>query len=312
MAREARAGLLEVPEASVSAVGAWIEGLRPRTLAAGIAPVLVGTAAADAFVPWRFAAAMVVALGLQIGVNLANDLHDGVRGVDTPERAGPQRLVASGAASPRAVRAAAVLAIALAALAGLALAAATTWWLLAIGAAAIVALWLYSGGPRPYAGLGLGEVMVFVFFGLVATAGSAFVHDGAVAPAAWWGGASMGLLAVAILVANNLRDIPTDAAAGKRTLAVRIGAARTRALYRSCVALAFVLVPVGVFVGFARPDLGTEQWSLVALPAWVFAIRPMERVATAEGRDLVPVLVATSLTQLVFGALLAIGLWAAP
>jgi hypothetical protein len=162
------------------------------------------------FVPWRFAAALLVALGLQVGVNLANDFHDGVRGVDTPDRLGPPRLTSSGLAPPRTVLVAALLCILVAGVAGLALAAATTWWLVPIGALAMLALWLYSGGPRPYAELGLGEVMVFVFFGLMATVGSAFVQAETIPAAAWWAAVPVGLLAVAILVANNLRDIPTD------------------------------------------------------------------------------------------------------
>ena len=178
---------------------------------------------------WRLAAALVVAAGLQIGVNLANDYFDGVRGVDTHERMGPPRLVASGAASPRAVLTAALISLGLAAVCGLALALATTPALiLVVGALALVAALLYSGGPRPYAGLGLGELMVFLFFGLMATCGSAYVMVETVPAAAWWGGVVMGLLAVAVLVANNLRDIPTDEASGKRTLAVRLGDRRTQ------------------------------------------------------------------------------------
>lgn len=296
----------------MTSLATWVRGARPRTLSAALAPVLVGTAAAGSFVPWRFACAMVVALGLQVAVNLSNDYHDGVRGVDRADRMGPMRLVASGAASASAVRAAALAAIAVAAAAGLALATATSWWLVALGAVAIAALWLYSGGPRPYASLGLGEVMVFLFFGVMATAGSTWVQIERVTPAAWWGSVSVGLLAVAILLANNLRDVPTDEAAGKRTLAVRIGATRTRTLYRVCVAGAYVVVVVGVFVGFAAPSVGLSQWPLVALPSWIFAIRPMERIGTAEGRDLVPVLASTALVQVAFGVLLAIGLWAAP
>ena len=312
MAREAEPGLHEVPAPTVTTRAAWIAGARPRTLAAGVAPVLVGTAAAPTFSPWRFAAALVVALGLQIGANFANDVQDARRGVDVPGRLGPKRLVASGAASPAAVRAAALAAVGAAGLAGLALAAATSWWLVPAGALAMLALWAYSGGPRPYADLGLGEVMVFVFFGLMATLGSTYVQGGGLTASAWWGAGSMGLLAVAILLANNLRDIPTDASAGKRTLAVRIGDRATRRLYRSVVVAAFALVVVGVFVGFADTSLGTTQWTLFALPAWILAIRPMELVGRAEGRDLIPVLVGTSLTQAVFGALLALGLLLGP
>ena len=216
-------------------LGIWVQGARPRTLGAGVTPVLVGTAAAGVFVPWRFVAALLVALALQVGANLANDFHDGVRGVDTPDRLGPPRLTSSGLAPARTVLLAALLSILVAGVAGLALAAATTWWLVPIGALAMLALWLYSGGPRPYAELGLGEVMVFVFFGLMATAGSAFVQAETVPAAAWWAAVPVGLLAVAILVANNLRDIPTDAVAGKRTLAVRLGERRTRRFYRLCV-----------------------------------------------------------------------------
>lgn len=297
----------------MTTLATWVRGARPRTLGAAIAPVLVGTASVgDAARPSRAAAALLVALALQVAVNLANDLQDGVRGVDTPERTGPMRLVASGAASPAAVRTAAFVAIAVAAVAGLWLASVTSWWIVGLGAAAIVALWLYSGGPRPYASLGLGEVMVFLFFGVMATAGSAWVQVETVPPAAWWGSVSIGLLAVAILVANNLRDIPTDAVAGKRTLAVRIGDRATRRLYRACVAGAYVVVCAGVLVGLRWPEVGLSQWNLVALPSWVFAIRPMEQVGKASGRDLVPVLVGTGTVQVAFGALLALGLWAAP
>ena len=202
----------------------WWRGARPRTLGAGLVPVFVGTAAAGDVIWWRFGAALVVAAGLQIGVNYANDYFDGVRGVDTHERLGPPRLTQSGAASPRAVLVAALVSLGVAAVAGLALALATQPVLiLFVGALALVAALLYIGGPRPYAGLGLGELMVFVFFGLMATCGTAFVMVETVPAAAWWGGSALGFLAVAILVANNLRDIPTDSESGKRTLAVRLG-----------------------------------------------------------------------------------------
>ena len=266
-----------------SRLARWVRGARPRTLGASVTPVVVGTAAAGSVVAWRFGAAMLVGLGLQIGVNYANDFHDGVRGVDTAERLGPPRLVGSGAATPRAVMVAALLGILVAGVAGLALALATTLWLVPIGAVAMLALWLYSGGPRPYAELGLGEVMVFAFFGLMATAGSAFVQVETVPAAAWWSSAAMGLLAVAILVANNLRDIPTDAAAGKRTLAVRLGDARTRTLYRSVVILAFAIVVVAAVVGpRAR---GLPIGSLAALGAAPAAVRPLRDV---EGRPGAP------------------------
>jgi 1,4-dihydroxy-2-naphthoate octaprenyltransferase len=296
-------------EARPSTLAVWWRGARPRTLGAGLVPVAVGASAAGHVVPWRLAAAVVVALGLQVGVNFANDYFDGVRGVDTHERMGPPRLTQSGAATPRAVLIAALACLGLAGIAGLALALATSPALiLVVGALALLAALLYSGGPRPYAGLGLGELMVFLFFGLMATCGTAYVMVETVPAAAWWGGAGMGFLAVAILVANNLRDIPTDAASGKRTLAVRIGVGRTRRLYRVCVVAAFLTVIVGVVVFLVDEAAGLTQWGLFALAAWPFAIRPMERVGAASGRDLIPVLTGTALTHAVFGLLLSLGL----
>jgi len=289
----------------------WFSGARPKTLGASVAPVVVGTAAAGHASVWRFFAALLVGLGLQVGVNFANDVHDGVRGVDTAARLGPPRLTSSGLASPRAVLTASLLAILLAGVAGLALAFATTLWLVPIGAVAMVALWLYSGGPKPFAELGLGEVMVFLFFGVMATVGTAFVQAETVSSAAWWSSAAMGFLAVAILVANNLRDIPTDEPAGKRTLAVRLGDRLTRLLYRACLVAAFVTVAAGVLLGIADDRVGMSQWALLALAAWVPAIRPMERVGSANGRELVEVLVGAATVQVVFGALLALGLWIA-
>jgi 1,4-dihydroxy-2-naphthoate octaprenyltransferase len=295
----------------VSRAGVWFHGARPRTLAASVTPVVVGTAAAGHAEAWRFVAALLVGVGLQVGVNFANDFHDGVRGVDTPDRLGPPRLTSSGMASPRAVLLAALACIGLAGVAGLALAAATTWWLVPLGAVAMLALWLYSGGPRPYAGLGLGELMVFVFFGVMATAGTAYVQGETVRASAWWSSVSMGLLAVAILVANNLRDISTDRAAGKRTLAVRLGDRRTRRLYRALVVAAFAVVALGVVVGLVDDSAGMPAWTLLALAAVVAAAGPMRAVGRAEGRDLIPVLVATGALQATFGGLVALGLWIA-
>lgn len=288
----------------------WWHGARPRTLGAGLVPVVVGTAAAGEIVWWRFVAALVVAAGLQVGVNLANDYFDGVKGVDTHERMGPPRLTATGAASPRAVFLAALVSVAVAGLAGLALALATEPLLiLIVGTLAIAATFLYSGGPRPYAGLGLGEVMVFVFFGLAATCGTTFVMVETVTSDSWWAGAVMGLLAVAILEANNLRDIPTDAASGKRTLAVRIGDRATRALYGTLMTGAFITIVVGVLAGLVNEGVGLTQWGLFGLTAWPLVIRPLEVVRTATGRDLIPVLVGTAATHAACGLLMAAGLF---
>ena len=287
----------------------WWRGARPRTLGAGLVPVVLGTAAAGEVIWWRFVAALLVGAGMQVGVNFANDYFDGVRGVDTHERLGPPRLTASGAASPRAVLAAALVALGVAAVAGLALALATEPALiLFVGALALVAAVLYSGGPRPYAGLGLGELMVFLFFGLMATCGTAFVMIESVPSAAWWGGGALGFLAVAILVANNLRDVATDEASGKRTLAVRIGDMPTRRLYRATVVAAFATIVIGVVVGIAVDGAGLPQWALFGLGAWVLAIRPMEAVNSATGRDLIPVLTGTAATHAACGLLTAFGL----
>ncbi len=284
-------------------VGLWVQGARPRTLGAAIAPVLVGTAAASRygpFVAWRALFALVVSVALQVGVNFANDYSDGVRGVDV-ERKGPVRLTASGLATPRAVKTMAFVAFGVAAAAGLVLAIAVDLRLLFVGVAAIAAAALYSGGPRPYASSGLGEVSVLVFFGLVATCGSAFVQIERVPGLAVPGSLAVGLLACAILVANNLRDVDTDAVVGKRTLAVRIGASRARLLYAACViggllcALAMALVAPA---------------ALLALGAAPLAVEPLRTVARRrEAPALVAALIATARLQLALAVLLAVGLW---
>ena len=293
----------------MSDIALWWRGARPRTLGLSTVPVVLGASAAGHVIAWRLVAALVVGAGLQIGVNLANDYFDGVRGVDTHERMGPPRLTASGVVAPRAVLAASLVCLGLAAVCGLALALATTPVLiLIIGAFALAAALLYSGGPKPYAGLGLGELMVFLFFGLMATCGSAYVMVETVPAAAWWGGVVMGLLAVAVLVANNLRDIPTDEASGKRTLAVRLGDRGTRRLYRACMVTAFATIALGVTLFIANESLGITQWALFGLAAWPLAIRPMEVVGNATGRDLIPVLTGTAATHAACGLLMALGL----
>jgi 1,4-dihydroxy-2-naphthoate octaprenyltransferase len=281
----------------------WLLGARPRTLPAAVVPVALGTAASvgePGAVWWRAALALVVSLALQVGVNYANDYSDGVRGTDDV-RVGPARLVAGGLAAASSVKRAAFAAFGVAAVCGLVLAAVTTWWLLAVGAAAILAGWFYTGGPKPYGYLGLGEVFVFVFFGLVATAGSAYVVCERVTAVAWLAAVMAGCLACALLVVNNLRDIPTDREVGKRTLAVRLGDVRTRWLYIALLAIAFVLVGCIAVAGRPFAALGLLGM-VVAVPA-VRAIR-----TGAAGRELIPVLGATGKVQLVTGLLAAVGI----
>jgi len=286
----------------VTTVGQWIEGARPRTLPAAVAPVLVGTGAAAAAGDVRIGRALlalVVSLALQVAVNYANDYSDGIRGTDT-QRVGPLRLVGSGVSSPAAVKRAAVAAFAVAAAAGLVLAALTTWWLLAIGAAAMLAAWFYTGGSRPYGYRALGELSVFVFFGLVATIGTAYVQLERVTATAVAGGIGCGALACALLVVNNLRDIPTDSVSGKRTLAVVLGERRTRALYVALVAVAFLVAVALVAV---------TPWTLLTLAAAPLAARPARTVAAGRrGRDLVPALRDTGRLQLAYAVLLAAAL----
>lgn len=284
----------------------YVEAARPRTLVAAIAPVIVGTAAAQALIAWRFAAALVVALSVQVAVNYANDYFDGVKGVDTEARLGPRRAVASGLIAPADMKRAIYLCFAVTGLAGLALAAATTWWLLAVGAAAFLAALGYSGGPKPYASAALGEVFVFTFFGVVATVGSAFVQDERIIRTAVIASVPVGLFAVAILVANNLRDIPTDEPAGKRTLAVVLGDGATRQLFLLLFVIAFAFV--GVTCLSAR-----SWWPLLALLAVPLSARPLELVREgARGPELIAVLAGTAKVQLVFAVGLTAGLVLAP
>ena len=282
--------------------GEWFAGARPRTLPAAVSPVLAGTAVAvydDAAVWWKALLALVVSLALQVGVNYANDYSDGIRGTDT-ERVGPMRLVGSGAATPAAVKHAAFAAFGVAAVAGLGLAATTAWWLVAVGAVCVVAAWFYTGGAKPYGYLGLGEVMVFVFFGLVAVIGTTYVQTETWEVAALYAAIGIGALACAILVANNLRDIPTDREAGKRTLAVVLGDRGTRTLYVALVVAAAALVVV----------LGVVEtpWLLLGLVSLPFAARASGVVlGGGVGPQLIPVLRDTGLTELVYAVGLLTG-----
>ncbi|MFI5100800.1 MAG: 1,4-dihydroxy-2-naphthoate polyprenyltransferase [Actinomycetes bacterium] len=281
----------------------WVEGARPRTLPAAVAPVVAGTgaaAAASGAVWWKALLALGVSLALQVGVNYANDYSDGVRGTDS-RRVGPLRLVGSGVAAPATVKRAAWLAFGLAGALGLVLAATSGWWLLAVGAAAVLSAWLYTGGPRPYGYAGLGELFVFVFFGLVAVCGTTYVQVGRVTRTSLVCAVAVGLLACAILVANNLRDIPTDGPAGKRTLAVRLGDRRTRLLYATLMTVP-ALAPVALAVAGHR-------WALLGLVALPLQVLPARTVlAGAGGRDLIPVLRSTGRTELAFAVLVGVGL----
>jgi 1,4-dihydroxy-2-naphthoate octaprenyltransferase len=291
-------------------VNKWVAGARPRTLPAAIVPVLVGTACAvgdtgagRGIVWWRAVAAMVTAIAIQVGTNYANDYSDGKRGTDDPgQRVGPPRLVGWGLATPEAVRRAAIASFAVAGVAGLALAIAVSWWLLLVGAASFAAGWLYTGGPRPYGYAGFGELFVFLFFGVVATVGSTYVQTERITALAVGASIPVGLLATALLVTNNLRDIPSDAQIGKRTLAVRLGDRRTRILYVLLLVGAFVSVPLVA-------GLGGRPAGAIALAALLVAQKPVTAVLSgARGPALIPVLVATGRVQLIFGVLFAAGL----
>ena len=280
----------------------WLAGARPRTLPAAVAPVLAGTGVAayvDQAVWWKALLALVVSLALQVGVNYANDYSDGIRGTDA-DRVGPMRLVGSGAATPRQVLVAALASFAVAALAGLALAALSSWWLLAVGAACIAAAWTYTGGPLPYGYRALGEVFVFVFFGLVAVVGTTFAQTGSVDGLAVAAAVPIGLLSVALLVVNNLRDIEGDAAVGKRTLAVLLGDRGTR--------VAFALLPA-VAVAVVVAIGGTRPWALLALLAVPLAVPPVRTVLSGgRGPALIAALQGTGLLTLATGVLLGAGL----
>lgn len=281
----------------------WVEGARPRTLPAAVAPVLVGTGAAaqlDAASPVRALLAGGVALALQVGVNYANDYSDGIRGTDL-DRVGPLRLTGSGAARPGQVRAAAFAAFGVGALLGLALVALSgQWWLIAVGALSIAAAWYYTGGRRPYGYQGLGEVGVFVFFGVVAVLGTTYTQADRVSWPAVLGAVGVGLLACALLMVNNIRDIPTDVLSSKRTLAVRLGDHRARRVYAAMLGGAIL---AGLACAFAAP------WSVIvlvlAVPAGLLAGTVL---LGARGVLLRPVLAGTGLLELGYGVLLGLGL----
>jgi 1,4-dihydroxy-2-naphthoate polyprenyltransferase len=289
----------------VASVAQWMQGARPRTLPNSIAPVLAGWGAATALGAFHWARALLallVALALQIGVNYANDYSDGIRGTDTV-RVGPMRLVGSGVAAPSAVRMAALISFAVAGAAGLLLVTlARQWWLLVLGAACVAAAWCYTGGPRPYGYAGLGELAVFVFFGLVAVLGTQYVLSGQISLTGSLAAVAVGATSSAVLVANNLRDIPTDALAAKHTLAVRLGDQRTRALYTALVAVPFAVTLI----------LAAGRWTALAgLLALIFMVPALRRVrGGATGMELIPVLRDTGLAMLVWamatGAALAL------
>jgi 1,4-dihydroxy-2-naphthoate octaprenyltransferase len=277
----------------------WISGARPRTLPNAIAPVIAGTGAAawlDGALWWKALLALAVSISLIIGVNYANDYSDGIRGTDD-ERAGPLRLVGSKVAAPRSVLAAAIISLVLAAAAGVALALLSAPWLIAVGAACLAAAWGYTGGSRPYGYSGFGEVAVFVFFGLVAVLGTQYTQALRIDLVGVTLAVATGALSSAVLVANNLRDIPTDAVSGKMTLAVRIGDARTRVLYQSLLGLAGILT-----VALMR----ATPWCALGLLAVPLAVRAAGPVRRGQGgRDLIAVLRDTGLTMLVWSIAVA-------
>jgi 1,4-dihydroxy-2-naphthoate octaprenyltransferase len=286
-------------------LGLWMAGARPRTLVAAVVPVAVGTSVAvghegGSVEWWRAGVALLVAAALQIGVNFANDYSDGVRGTDDERRVGPRRLVGSGLVEPGTVKRAALLSFAVAGVAGLGLAAVVGWELLVVGAACLLAGWTYTGGPRPYGYLGLGEVFVFVFFGLVATVGTTYVLTEELSGLALMCSVSVGLWATALLVVNNLRDIPGDTAAGKRTLAVRFGDRMTRRVYLAMLVASYVASVVASFGG--RAAVG----AMVGVPLAIVAVR--EVAGGAKGSQLIGVLATTGRVELISGLGMTVGL----
>jgi 1,4-dihydroxy-2-naphthoate octaprenyltransferase len=280
----------------------WVVGSRPRTLPAAVVPVMVGAAcaSADSAVWWRVSLALVVSLALQVGVNYANDYSDGIKGTDA-DRVGPLRLVGSGVASASSVKKAAFIAFGIAGIAGLSLALMTTLWLLVVGACAIAAAWTYTGGPRPYGYAGLGEVFVFVFFGVVATVGTQYVVSEKLTTAGWIASIAVGAYACALLVVNNLRDIPGDTEVGKRTLAVKMGDTRTRQFFGVLIVLAAASI---VWVGII-----TQPFAMFGLVG-VIATRPaLNDIAKGlKGKALIPVLGAVGRAQLILAVTFTAGI----
>jgi 1,4-dihydroxy-2-naphthoate octaprenyltransferase len=287
----------------VATAAQWIEGARVRTLPMAVAPVIIGSAAAyelDSFVPVRALLAAAIAVLLQIGVNYANDYSDGIRGTDDV-RVGPLRLTGSGAASPRSVKTAALLSFGLAAAAGLLLIyLSQTWGLLLVGVSCIIAAWSYTGGKNPYGYLGLGDVFVFIFFGLVATLGTTYTQALQLSAPAFVGAVSTGLIATALLMANNVRDIPTDREVGKRTLAVRLGDDAARISYVMMLAVA-VLLPLVL--------LNSYPWLMLTLLLIPACLLPGWLMLKGQGREsLIPVLKQTGLINLGFSLAYGLGL----
>lgn len=283
----------------------WVLAARPATLPAAAAAVVVGSAlaAADGVFRWdAFLVTLFAAVAIQVGVNYANDLADAEKGADTAQRIGPTRAVASGLLTPRQMKLGIAVAFGLAAIAGCYLIWLAGWVILVIGIVSIIAALGYTNGPIPYGYYGLGEVFVFLFFGLVATVGTRYVYDRTASADAWLSGVSMGFLAAAILVANNVRDIDTDRIAGKRTLAVILGRPAARWMYAGMVFASYATIAVAVVGGILPP------WALLTLVSIPIVIRPMQAIfTTTEGPPLIGVLKATARLQLVFAALLAAG-----
>jgi 1,4-dihydroxy-2-naphthoate octaprenyltransferase len=276
----------------------WLIGARPRTLPAAVAPVLVASALAGSyFSPLPALLALFVSLALQVGVNYANDYSDGIRGTDT-DRVGPTRITASGLATPVSVKRAAFISFAFAAIAGLALSAMTSWWLILVGALAILAAWGYTGGKNPYGYLGLGELFVFIFFGVVATVGTFFVQSERITFDALLASIPMGTFACALLAINNIRDRALDAPAGKKTLAVRLGDRKARYFFATLIAFGYIAV-----IAMRNP------WLLLVLLTTPVALRLVRGVlGQAQGRELIPFLASTGKLQLQFSILFAISL----